>query len=154
MNFLRTWRTYVSLIAWLTIFDYDFCHCFSGCSSDCFRVFLLMLNDKQVHNIYASFGEELVGRCWENWGGSPMGCSQCAAQISVLPDSMRTSGLRIVSGSLLVTHSQTRWKLILDFFGHHIFVFQLMCGIFPVFLGLFLDLLGHRWVGNTSVPEL
>ena len=65
--------------------------------------------------------------------------------------SMRTSGLRIVSGSLLVTRSQTRWKLILDFFGHHIFIFQLTYGIFPVFLGLFLDLLGHRWVGNTSV---
>ena len=47
-----------------------------------------MLNDKQVHNIYASFGEELVGRCWENWGGSPMGCSQCVAQISVLPGSV------------------------------------------------------------------
>ena len=57
--------------------------------------------------------------------------------------SLHTSGLRIVSDSLLVTHSQTRWKVILDFFGHHIFVFQLMCGIFPVFLGLFLFLLGH-----------
>ena len=41
--------------------------------------------------------------------------------------SMRTSGLRIVSGSLLVAHSQTRLKLILHFFGHHILVFQLMC---------------------------
>ena len=74
--------------------------------------------------------------------------------VAVLVDmtSMRTSGLRIVSGWLLITHSQTRWKLILDFFGHRIFVFQLMCDIFPVFLALFLDLLGHRWVGSTSVP--
>ena len=41
--------------------------------------------------------------------------------------SMRTCGLTIVSGSLLVAHSQTRLKLILHFFGHHILVFQLMC---------------------------
>ena len=52
---------------------------------------------------------------------------------------MRTSGLGIVNSSLLVTHSQIRWKLIFDVFGHHIFVFQLTCGIFPLFLGLFLD---------------
>ena len=76
------------------------------------------------------------------------------AAVLVDNTTMPTSGLRIVSISLLVTHSQTRWKLILHFFGHHIFVFQHMCGIFPVFFGLFLDLLGHRWVGNTSVPEL
>ena len=54
------------------------------------------------------------------------------AAVVVDMTSMRTSELRIVSGTLL------------DFFGHHIFVFQLMCGIFPVFLRLFLDLLGHR----------
>ena len=42
------------------------------------------------------------------------------AAVLVYITSMCTSGLRIVSGSLLVTHSQTRWKLILDFFGHHI----------------------------------
>ena len=51
--------------------------------------------------------------------------------------SMRTSGLRIVSGSLLITHSQTRWKLILPFFGHHIFVFRLICGIFRFSLDFF-----------------
>ena len=66
------------------------------------------------------------------------------AAVLVDMTSVRTSGLRIVSGSLLVTHSRTRLKLNFDFFGHHIFVFQLMCGIFSVFLGLFLDLLGHR----------
>ena len=68
--------------------------------------------------------------------------------------SMCISELTIVSDSLLVTLSQTRCKLIFDFFGHLVFVFQLTCGIFPVFLGLFLDLLGHRSVGNTSAPEL
>ena len=37
------------------------------------------------------------------------------AAVLVDMTSMRTSGLRIVSGSLLVTHSQIRWKLVKKF---------------------------------------
>ena len=64
--------------------------------------------------------------------------------------SMRTCGLTIVSGSLLVAHSQTRLKLILHFFGHHILVFQLMC----VFSRFSLPCFSIYWVIAESETQV